>query len=75
MILKVKDLVNALSKVDENENIYIEASFGGSDIHVAYDIVKLENGRIIIKGDGHCADFDREGTEFDYNLKEYKLVD
>lgn len=61
--------------MDENENIYIEASFGGSDIHVAYDIVQLENGRIIIKGDGHCADFDREGTEFDYNLKEYKLVD
>ena len=75
MILKVKDLINALSKVDENENIYIEASFGGSDIHVAYDIVQLENGRIIIKGDGHCADFDKEGTEFDYNLKEYKLVD
>ena len=74
MILKVKDLMTALSKVDENEIVYIEASFGGSDIHVAYDVVQLENGRVIIKGDGHCADFDREGTEFDFNLKETELI-
>lgn len=74
MELKVKDLMTALSKVDENEIVYIEASFGGSDIHVAYDVVQLENGRVIIKGDGHCADFDRDGTEFDFNLKEVDLI-
>ena len=74
MILTVKDLMTALSKVDENEIVYIEASFGGSDIHVTYDVVQLENGRVIIKGDGHCADFDREGTEFDFNLKETCLI-
>lgn len=75
MILKVRDLIKALSKVDENEIVYIEASFGGSDIHTAYDVVLLENGRIIIKGDGHCADYDREGTEFDFNLKEINLIE
>jgi len=74
MKLKVKDLMTALSKVDENEIVYIEASFGGSDIHIAYDVVQLENGRVIIKGDGHCADFNREGTEFDFDLKETKLI-
>ena len=74
MILKVKDLMTALSKVDENEIVYIEASFGGSDIHVTYDVVQLENGRVIIKGDGHCADFNRKGTEFDFNLKETGLI-
>lgn len=74
MELTVKDLKNALSKVDENEIVYLEASFGASDIHIVYDIVQLENGRVIIKGDGHCADDDREGTEFDFNLKETKLL-
>ena len=74
MQLKVKDVITALSKVDENEIVYIEASFGGSDIHVSYDVVQLENGRVIIKGDGHCSDFDREGTEFDFELKEIKLL-
>lgn len=44
MQLKVKDIISALSKVDENEIVYIEASFGGSDIHVSYDVVRLENG-------------------------------
>lgn len=74
MELTVKDLKNALSKVDENEIVYLEASFGASDIHIVYDIVQLENGRVIIKGDGHCADYDREGTEFDFNLKETELL-
>lgn len=75
MQLKVKDVISALSKVDENEIVYIEASFGGSDIHVSYDVVQLENGRVIIKGDGHCSDFDREGTEFDFELKETELLE
>ena len=75
MELKVKDLITALSKVDENEVVYIEASFGGSDIHVSFDVVQLENGRVIIKGDGHCADFDRAGTEFDFELKETNLLE
>lgn len=75
MQLKVKDVITALSKVDENEIVYIEASFGGSDIHVSYDVVQLENGRVIIKGDGHCADFDRVGTEFDFELKETNLLE
>lgn len=75
MRLKVRDLITSLSKVDENEIVYIEASFGGSDIHIAYDVIQLENGRVIIKGDGYCADFDREGTEFDFGLKEIKLIE
>lgn len=74
MELTVKDLKKALSKVNENEIVYLEASFGASDIHIVYDIVQLENGRVIIKGDGHCADYDREGTEFDFNLKETELL-
>ena len=75
MELKVKDLIKALSKVDENEVVYIEAGFGNSDIHVAFNVVRLENGRVIIKGDGHYADFDRVGTEFDFELKETNLLE
>lgn len=75
MELKVKDLIKALQKVDENEIVYLEASFGASDIHVVYDIVQLENGRVIIKGDGHYSTDDRDGTEFDFNLKETNLLE
>lgn len=74
MKLTVKNLKKALSKVDENEIVYLEASFGASDIHTAYDVVQLENGRVIIKGDGHYATDDREGTEFDFGLKETNLL-
>lgn len=75
MELKVKDLITALSKVDENEVVYIEASFGASDIHIVYDVVQLENGRVLIKGDGHYTEFDRAGTEFDFELKETNLLE
>lgn len=74
MELTVKDLKKALSKVDENEIVYLEASFGASDIHVVYDVVQLENGRVIIKGDGHYSTEYREGTEFDFDLKETNLL-
>ena len=74
MQVKVKELIKALQKVNENEIVYLEAGFGASDIHVVYDVVQLENGRVIIKGDGHYSTEDREGTEFDFNFKEIKLI-
>ena len=74
MQVKVKELIKALQKVDENEIVYLEASFGASDIHVVYDVVQLENGRVIIKGDGHYSTDDREGTEFDFGFKEIELI-
>ena len=75
MQVRVKELIKALQKVDENEIVYLEASFGASDIHVAFGVVQLENGRVIIKGDGHYSDFDRAGTEFDFELKETNLLE
>ena len=74
MELKVKDLMQALSKANPEETVYIEAGFGNADIHVAYNVVKLESGRIVIYGDGHCSEDDRDGTEFDSNLKEESLI-
>ena len=75
MQVRVKELIKALQKVDENEIVYLETSFGTSDIHVAFGVVQLENGRVIIKGDGHYSDFDRAGTEFDFELKETNLLE
>ena len=69
MQVRVKELIKALQKVDENEIVYLEASFGASDIHTIYDVVQLENSRVIIKGDGHYSTDDREGTEFDFGLR------
>ena len=69
MQVKVKELIKALQKVDENEIVYLEASFGASYIHTIYDVVQLENSRVIIKGDGHYSTDDREGTEFDFGLR------
>lgn len=75
MEVTVKQLKEALNKIDdENEKIYIEAGFGSSDIHVCYKVAQLENGRVILYGDGHCADDDREGTDFDFNVREKKLI-
>ena len=74
MQVKVKELIKALQKVNENEIVYLEASFGASDIHTVYDVVQLENGRVLIKGDGHYSSDDREGTEFDFGVKEIKLI-
>lgn len=44
------------------------------ELHIVYDVVQLENGRVIIKGDGHYSTDDREGTEFDFGIKEIKLI-
>lgn len=68
-------LKETLNKIDnDNEKIYIEAGFGCYDIHVSYNVVQLENGRVILECDGHCADDDREGTDFDFNIREIDLT-
>lgn len=75
MDITVKQLKEALNKIDnDNEKIYIEAGFGCSDIHVCYNVVQLENGKVILKCDGHYADNDREDTDFDFNIREIKLI-
>lgn len=75
MEITVKQLKEALNKIDnDNEKVYIEAGFGCSDIHVCYKVAQLENGRVILYGDGHCATDDRDGTDFDFNIKENNLI-
>lgn len=75
MEITVKQLKEALDKIDnDNEKIYIEAGFGYSDIHVLYKVAQLENGRVILYGDGHCATDDREGTDFDFDIREIKII-
>lgn len=75
MEITVKQLKEALNKIaNENEKIYIEAGFGCSDIHVLYKVPQLENGRVVLYGDGHCATDDRDGTDFDFNIKENNLI-
>lgn len=75
MEITVKQLKEALNKIDnDNEKIYIEAGFGCSDIHVLYKVAQLENGRVILYGDGHCATDDREDTDFDFNIREINLI-
>lgn len=75
MEITVKQLKEALDKItNDNEKIYIEAGFGCSDIHICYKVAQLENGRVILYGDGHCATDDRDGTDFDFNIKENNLV-
>lgn len=74
MELTVKDVIKALQKVDENKIVYIEAGFGSPDIHVAFDVVQLENNTVIIKGDGTCGCDDRDGTEFDPSYKETSFI-
>lgn len=75
MELKVKDLKRALENVDDETPVYLEASFGGQDIHVAYSIILQENNIVVIKGDGHLADYDRIGTAFDFNIPEKDLLE
>lgn len=75
MEITVKQLKEALNKIDnDNEKIYIEAGFGCCDIHVCYKIAQLENGRVILYGDGHCPTEDRDGTDFDFRIKEKNLI-
>lgn len=76
MVITVKQLKEALNKIaNENEKIYIEAGFGCADIHVLYKVAELENGRVILFGDGHCATYDRAGTDFDFNIKGRNLIE
>lgn len=75
MDITVKQLKEALNKIDnDNEKIYVEAGFGCSDIYVCYNAVQLKNNRVILKCDGHCPDDDREGTDFDFNIREINLI-
>ena len=75
LTITVKQLKEALQKVsDEDEVVYIEAGFGDPDIHVCYSVKQLENGRVILFGDGHCATEDREGTDFDFDIPAKELI-
>lgn len=75
MELKVKDLKRALENVNDEIPVYLEASFGGQDIHVAYSIVLQANDIVVIKGDGHLAQDDRIGTLFDLDIPETSLLE
>lgn len=74
MELTVKDIIKALQNVDENKTVYIETGYGSPDIHVAFDVIQLENGTVIIQCDGVCSCDDRGGTEFDPSGEETSFI-